>query len=84
MIDLVDGLLWPKLLYATCFVHSTVRCCHVCATGCSWRVQLIERKRFGPIGWCVPYEFNHTDLVASSLFLENYLYSVWSSLLCGL
>ena len=63
MLDLVDSFMWTKLLYATCFLHSTV----------------IERKRFGPIGWCVPYEFNHTDLVASSLFLENYLYSVQCS-----
>eukprot|EP00698_Gefionella_okellyi_P008566 TRINITY_DN2129_c0_g2_i1.p1 TRINITY_DN2129_c0_g2~~TRINITY_DN2129_c0_g2_i1.p1 ORF type:complete len:4490 (+),score=1324.74 TRINITY_DN2129_c0_g2_i1:457-13926(+) len=60
MLDLVDTPMWTKLLYALCFLHST----------------LIERKRFGPLGWCIGYEFNHTDLVASTLFLENYLYSL--------
>eukprot|EP00698_Gefionella_okellyi_P008565 TRINITY_DN2129_c0_g1_i1.p1 TRINITY_DN2129_c0_g1~~TRINITY_DN2129_c0_g1_i1.p1 ORF type:complete len:4495 (+),score=1467.97 TRINITY_DN2129_c0_g1_i1:46-13530(+) len=60
MLDLVESTMWTKLLFATCFLHSTV----------------IERKRFGPLGWCIGYEFNHTDLVASSLFLENYLYSM--------
>jgi dynein heavy chain len=40
-----------------CFMHSIV----------------IERKKFGPIGWCVPYEFNNSDLEASLMFIEKYL-----------
>jgi len=34
---------------------------------------VIERKKFGPIGWCVPYEFNNSDLEASLMFIEKYL-----------
>ncbi|KAG2377570.1 hypothetical protein C9374_009086 [Naegleria lovaniensis] len=46
-----------KLIYSTCFLHSV----------------LIERKKFGPLGWCVPYEFNQSDLECSLHFLINYL-----------
>jgi len=79
MLDLVSGAveqpMWTKLLYATCFIHSTVHTFHMNEFLMD-TLQVIERKRFGPLGWCISYEFNHTDLVASSLFLENYLYSV--------
>ena len=34
---------------------------------------VIERKKFGPLGWCIPYEFNYSDLEASLLFIEKYL-----------
>jgi dynein heavy chain len=34
---------------------------------------VIERRKFGPLGWCVPYEFNNSDLEASLSFIEKYL-----------
>lgn len=40
-----------------CFLHSIV----------------IERRKFGPLGFCIPYEFNYSDLEASLLFIEKYL-----------
>jgi len=50
------------MIFATCFLHSVV----------------IERKKFGPLGWCIPYEFNTSDLEASLAFMEKYLTALMS------
>lgn len=37
--------------------------------------QVQERRKFGPLGWCIPYEYNNGDLTACILFLEKHLYN---------
>jgi dynein heavy chain, axonemal len=61
MLDAVPGPIiaphWRRLLFVCCYLHSVVQ----------------ERRRFGPIGWNIPYEFSAGDLAACVRFLQNHL-----------
>jgi len=48
---------WRSMVFASCFLHSIVQ----------------ERRKFGPLGFCIPYEFNNSDMEASLLFIEKHM-----------
>ncbi len=58
-VDGERGKMWRQLLFALCFLHSTVQ----------------ERRKFGSIGWCIPYEYSTGDITACIMFLEKHLYN---------
>ncbi|KAL0250960.1 hypothetical protein GEMRC1_000174 [Eukaryota sp. GEM-RC1] len=58
LLDQVDKPEWKPLFFTLTFLHSIEQ----------------ERRRFGTLGWIVPYEFNTSDLTASITFLQNLLY----------
>jgi dynein heavy chain len=62
-LDKVDHPNWRNLIFTACFLHSVV----------------IERRKFGPLGWCIPYEYNYSDLEASLSFIEKYLTNLMST-----
>jgi len=57
MLEAVPRTEWRQLLFIMCFLHSIVQ----------------ERRKFGPIGWNVPYEFSQGDLSACTQFLQNHI-----------
>jgi len=54
---------WRNIVFTVCFMHSIVQ----------------ERRKYGPLGFCIPYEFNTSDLEASLHYIENHMTAAYAT-----